>query len=141
MAVLVDYLCGGCGVSTEFWAAPPVPTELPCPLCGGTGRRQFGGTLLGRGKTSGRQAPSAAGSHDSAVPGTCTLVPTASRMLQARLQGDGRRIEHETALQTRAIERGVLDPAGPLVTTLNSYAAAAPTSKGRPVGNAHVDES
>ncbi len=124
MPVLVDYRCGDCGGLTEWWVSHPPPASTGCARCGQPARRRFGGALLtGDG---GPDRPIAAGSappssgrcgHDAGVPGTCTLVPTAARMLSARARGDNRALDREIAHQERAIFAGTLDPSGPLTTT------------------------
>jgi len=124
MAMLVDYRCGDCGGLTERWVSHPPPESTGCARCGRPARRRFGGALLtgdggpDRAVAAGSGPPSSgACGHDAGVPGTCTLVPTAARMLSARARGDNRALDREMAHQERAISAGTLDPSGPLTTT------------------------
>lgn len=124
MPVLVDYRCPDCGTLTECWVTHPPPASTGCARCGRQARRRFGGALLTGRDGSDRSvvagsgtAPSGGCAHDSGVPGTCTLVPTAARMLSARARGDHRAEDREIAHQERAIAAGTLDPSGPLTTT------------------------
>ena len=41
--MLVDYRCTACGVVEEASVERPPPAERPCPDCGSTARRLFGG--------------------------------------------------------------------------------------------------
>lgn len=121
MAVLVEYRCPACGARTERWAAHPVPALADCARCAQPARRRFGGALLAAGGSTGPPSdPVGDGggcAEVSGVPGTCTLVPTAARMLAARARRDGRALEREVARQETAIAAGTLDPSGPLTTT------------------------
>ena len=56
-------------------------------------------------------------SDPEGVPGSCVLTPSAARMLDARIRGDGAAIERETDRQQAAIDTGRLDPAASVVTT------------------------
>ncbi|NMH95934.1 zinc ribbon domain-containing protein [Pseudonocardia acidicola] len=121
MGVLVDYRCRGCGARTEHWVARPVPAEAACGRCGAPARRQFGGALL-TGAPEPRPVEPRTGSggacgHAPGIPGTCTLTPTAARMLTARARGDNRALEREIAYQEKAIKAGTLDPNASVVTT------------------------
>lgn len=131
MAILVDYFCGACRSLTELWSGTPVLAEQPCSTCGGTSRRQYGVTLLGRGQSGLARPDATACGQAPAVPGTCTLVPSASRLLQAHLQRDKRGIERELASQARAVERGDLDPSGPLVASLHQSSTPDPATTSR----------
>lgn len=115
MAVLVQYRCADCRREADHWVTSPVPAQTECPACAGTARRRFGGALL-----RGGGPPSAPGDTGGGctpdVPGTCTLVPTAARMLAARARGDDRAVDRESERQTRAITDGSLNPSGSLQT-------------------------
>ncbi|MHA6793441.1 zinc ribbon domain-containing protein [Pseudonocardia bannensis] len=121
MGVLVDYRCRDCGVRTEHWVARPVPDEAACGRCGSPARRQFGGALLTGAPEPKLVEPQMSGTgacgHAPGVPGTCTLTPTAARMLTARARGDNRALEREIAYQEKAIKAGTLDPNASVVTT------------------------
>lgn len=126
MAMLVDYRCGDCGGLTECWVSHPPPASTGCARCGRAARRRFGGALLTGRDGSGRSVAAGSGTassggcgHPPGVPGTCTLVPTAARMLSARARGDHRAEDREIAYQERAIAAGTLDPSGPLTTTFS----------------------
>ncbi|MCE3554454.1 zinc ribbon domain-containing protein [Pseudonocardia sp. RS11V-5] len=125
MAVLVQYRCRDCGRDGDHWVSPPVPAQAECPACAGPARRRFGGALLrgaGPGPAPAQQDTGHACTPD--VPGTCTLVPTAARMLAARARGDNRAIDRESERQTRAIAEGTLDPKGSLQTLFADGPAA-----------------
>lgn len=123
MAILVQYRCRSCGRDADHWASSPAPDQTECRSCFGTARRMFGGALL-RGKSSATAAPSGhAGAHQRTGPGcapglpaSCTLTPSAARMLDAHLHGDNRAIDRESERQTKAISEGTLDPRGPVQT-------------------------
>lgn len=119
MAILVEYRCPDCDWRTERWADHPLPALADCARCARPARRRFGGALLARSPAP--PAPSAPASpggcgHGAGVPGTCTLIPTAARMLSARSHGDNRALDREIAHQESAIRAGTLDPAGPVTT-------------------------
>lgn len=119
MAVLVQYRCPDCGRDSDHWVVSPVPARAECTECAGPARRRFGGALLrGAGPLSNPTSAASGSGHACTpdVPGTCTLVPTAARMLAARARGDSRAVDLEAARQTRAISEGTLDPAGSLQT-------------------------
>ncbi|TCK20011.1 zinc ribbon domain-containing protein [Pseudonocardia endophytica] len=129
MAVLVQYHCPDCGQDSDRWVSTPAPARADCSRCAGPARRRFGGALLRGAQRSATATATATGQHDHAclpdVPGTCTLVPTAARMLAARARGDTRAMDQEAARQTRAIADGTLDPTGSLKTMYSGGPAAA----------------
>lgn len=107
MAILIEYACTSCQQTRDHWCSHPIPSTRDCE-CGGTTRRRFNARLL-----SGSPAPHydrPAPDHAHALPGTCTLTPTASRMFQARAAGDNHAIEREIAHQESAIRAGDLNP-------------------------------
>ncbi|RZT84200.1 hypothetical protein EV383_1037 [Pseudonocardia sediminis] len=124
MALLVEYGCPECGTRTDRWVSRPLPETADCGRCAGTARRRFGGALLTRSPAPSAGSPSSgdgrtpAGGcgHGAGVPGTCTLTPTAARMLSARVRGDNRALDREIAHQESAIKAGTLDPAAPVTT-------------------------
>ncbi|WP_214370011.1 zinc ribbon domain-containing protein [Pseudonocardia sp. H11422] len=133
MGVLVDYRCRDCGVRTEHWVARPVPDEAACGRCGAPARRQFGGALLTGAPEPKPVEPRISGAsgcgHGAGVPGTCTLTPTAARMLTARARGDNRALEREIAYQEKAIKAGTLDPnASPVTMFAGGPVASAPAA-------------
>lgn len=121
MPILVEYRCPDCDWRTERWVEHPLPSLSACARCARPARRQFGGALLARSAAPAAAAspPAASGGcgHGAGVPGTCTLTPTAARMLSARARGDNRALDREIAYQESAIKAGTLDPAGPVTTT------------------------
>ncbi|MBW0106083.1 hypothetical protein [Pseudonocardia sp. KRD291] len=109
----------------------PLPPTTDCARCTGTARRRFGGALLTRSPAPDAgarttQAPAGGCGHGAGVPGTCTLMPTAARMLSARARGDNRALDREIAHQESAIRAGTLDPAGPVTT---QYAGGPPATR------------
>lgn len=108
MAILIEYACKSCQRSWDHWCPHPIPTTQACE-CGGTAMRRFSARLLS-GSGTPRNDQAAPAEHTHALPGTCTLAPTASRMFQARATGDNRAIEQEIAHQETAIQAGTLDP-------------------------------
>ncbi len=120
MPILVEYRCPDCDWRTELWAGHPLPALAECARCAHPARRQFGGALLTRSAAPAPTPDVTDGGrcgHGAGVPATCTLIPTAARMLSARARGDNRALDREIAHQESAIEAGTLDPAGPLTTT------------------------
>lgn len=120
MPILIDYHCGSCGTQSEQWVHRPVAAQSTCGACGAIAHRRFSAAaLLAEAPTS--AAPTApAGGHSCAdhrgVPGSCTLTPTASRMLSARASGDQRAVDRELARQESAIAAGTLDPKAPVTS-------------------------
>lgn len=108
MAILIEYTCPSCKRARDHWCPHPIPNTRDCE-CVGLARRRFNARLL-----SGSPAPHhdrpAPDQHAHALPGTCTLTPTASHMFQAQAAGDDRAIEREIAHQESAIQAGNLDP-------------------------------
>lgn len=121
MPILVDYRCGSCDTQTERWAHQPVASQSTCGVCGATAHRRFSGAaLLAEAQTPGETAAAVRGHScvdHMGVPGSCTLTPTASRMLTARASGDQRAIERELSRQETAIAAGILDPKLPVTAT------------------------
>lgn len=118
MPILVEYRCPDCDWRTDRWASHPLPPLADCARCARPARRQFGGALLARSASpSAHPVPERAGDGcGDGVPGTCTLIPTAARMLSARARGDNRALDREIAHQESAIKAGTLDPSGPVTT-------------------------
>ncbi|GAA3581234.1 hypothetical protein GCM10022222_77430 [Amycolatopsis ultiminotia] len=114
--ILVEYACRKCANRQENWARHEVPDTATCTACGGLARRRFGGTLLGAARTTPPETSGPPSGHSHATPGSCVLTPTAARMFDARVRGDRRAVERETACQERAISEGRLDPRKPPVS-------------------------
>ncbi|WP_031470337.1 zinc ribbon domain-containing protein [Sciscionella sediminilitoris] len=106
--MLIEYACTECATSQEVWVRHTAAAAAECVACGGHTKRRFGGKLLRAAKAPTEPAP--AHGHCAGAPGDCVLEPTAARMLDARIRGDRRAIDRETAHQERAIGEGRLDP-------------------------------
>lgn len=120
MPMLIDYQCASCGTRAEQWARQPVAPQSTCAACGATAHRRFSGAALLAEAPTSAAPPAPTGGHSCAdhrgVPGSCTLTPTASRMLAARASGDPRAVDRELARQETAIAAGTLDPKAPVTT-------------------------
>lgn len=110
MAMLVDYVCQRCGALVERWVEAPIQNETSCAHCGARAGRRFGGSLLSG--LAPRRPLSRTAGHQDGVQGPlpCVLIPTAVRMLTARIGGDERAVAREVAAQEAAIQEGTLKP-------------------------------
>ncbi len=118
MPLLIDYQCASRGTRAEQWARQPVASHSTCAACGATAHRRFSGAALLAEAPTSSVPPAPTAGHSCAehrgVPGSCTLTPTASRMLAARASGDSRAVDRELARQETAIAAGTLDPKAPV---------------------------
>lgn len=123
--ILVDYFCETCGHTAERWVTRPVATTTDCVRCDGTARRRFGApTLMGAPAQSAAVSERHSCVDHAGVPGSCTLSPTAARMLAARARGDQRAVDTEYGRQEKAIAEGTLDPRASVTTSSPAHRSA-----------------
>ena len=112
---LVDYRCAPCVSRQEQWVSRPVPSSMPCIVCGAPARRLFSANV-GSGSTSESRKTASSGNFyldNRDVPGICHMSGSEARRWVALARGDETGQKRERERQERAVEAGVLDPASP----------------------------
>ncbi len=128
--LLVDYRCKPCMSRQEQWVTRPVPSELPCRICGAPATRLFSaniGSSSKGGRGEGRPSSGNFYLDNRDVPGICHMSGTEARRWVAMARGDQAAEKREVERQERAVEAGVLDPSKPAA---HSHGPVVPAQQG-----------
>ena len=112
----VDYRCRPCMSRQEQWVTRPVPSVLPCRLCGEPATRLFSANVGARSTSTRQETRPSSGNFyldNRDVPGICHMSGTEARRWVAMARGDEAGQRREKERQERAVEAGVLDPSKP----------------------------